>query len=56
MVAEMLNKKYKKDNRNYTIHIKFTKDEYEELKRLASEDMRTICGLCYKVLKGVLGI
>ena len=45
-----------KNDNNYTIHIKPTKQEYENLKKKATEDIRTINNYVYAILKKVKAI
>lgn len=45
-----------KQENNYTIHVKFSKEEYNKIKELADKDYRTMPNLIYKVIKEVLKV
>lgn len=49
-------RKPKNNNMAYTIHIRLNETEYNNIKKLAEDDTRTITNLAYKVLKGALGL
>lgn len=45
-----------KQENNYTIHIKFSKEEYNKIRELAEKDYRTMPNLLYKAIKENLKI